>query len=105
MDRAKALKAATTLLEYIGGMDPTWADRIQITKSEFHYDDLQTAGAYIANALEAGAHTIIPRHPFFEPGFTPPNEKHVCPQCHQPFSPAYPGQPLCSNECANKAKR
>ena len=101
MDRNKALKAATILLEYVGSLDPTFAERIQITKDEFHYDDLQTAGAYIADQLEAGRHTVIPRHPFFEPGFTPPPaEGVVCPICKNKFDPAYPGQALCGNICA-----
>ncbi len=100
MDRNKALKAATTLLEYIGGLDPTWAERIQITRSEYHYDDLQTAGSYIANQLEAGAHTVLPRHPFFEPGVEVTSGPHICPQCHNTFDPLYIGQPVCGNACA-----
>ena len=101
MDKAKALRAATTLLEYISSLDPTFAERIQITKDEFHYDDLQTAGAYIANELEAGRHTLVPRHPFFEPGYAPPPKEGVeCPVCHNKYNPEYPGQAMCGNACA-----
>ena len=100
MDKNKALRAASTVLAYISSLDPTWASRIQITKDEFSYDDLQCVGAYVANQLEQGLHTVIPRHPFFEPGFVPPAGPHECLHCHKPFSPEYPGQPLCSNPCA-----
>ena len=102
VDKNKALKAASTVLAYIGSLDPTWAERIQITKDEFHYDDLQCVGCYIANQLEAGLHTVIPRHPFFEPGFEPQSGPHTCLQCKVQFKPDYPGQPLCSNACAIK---
>ena len=100
MDRVKALKAATTLLEYVGSIDPTWASRIKVTKDEFRYDDLQVAGAYIAQVLEAGAHTVIPRNSFFDPGALSPDTTPVCPYCHKEYVPAYPGQPFDSNECA-----
>jgi hypothetical protein len=100
MDKARANKAAGVVLEYIGTLDPTWAERIQITKDEFQYDDLQCVGAYVANQLDAGLHTVIPRHPFFEPGFVPPQDGHVCPVCKLDFKPLYPGQPVCSNQCA-----
>lgn len=100
MDKARALKAAGIVLAYLGDLDPTWAERIQITKSEFNYDDLQCVGAYCANQLESGMHTVIPRHPFFEPGFVPPEDGHVCPACGHDWKPAYPGQPVCSNACA-----
>jgi len=100
MDKAKAEKAATVVLAYIGQLDPTWAERIQITKSEFRYDDLQCLGAYVANQLEAGLHTVIPRHQFFEPGFEPKPEGHICPVCEQSWTPEYAGQPVCSNKCA-----
>lgn len=100
MDKSKAERAASTVLAYIGDLDPTWAERIQITKSEFHYDDLQCLGAYVANQLEQGLHTVIPRHPFFEPGFEPVSADHACPVCGQSFKPEYPTQPVCSNLCA-----
>ena len=100
MDKAQVLKAASVVLAYMGSLDPTWAERIKITKDEFGYDDLQTCGAYIANQLEQGLHTVIPRHPFFEPGFIPPSDKHICPVCEKPFQQSYPGQPICGNICA-----
>ena len=100
MDRVKALKAATTLLEYVGSIDPTWASRIKVTKDEFRYDDLQVAGAYIAQVLEAGAHTVIPRNSFFDPGALPLGESPVCPRCHETYVPEYAGKPFCSNVCA-----
>ena len=104
MDRAKALKAATTLLEYVGSIDPTRASRIKVTKDEFRYDDLQVAGAYIAQVLEAGAHTVIPRNSFFDPGALPLGESPVCPQCKKTYAPDYAGQPFCGNLCAIAAR-
>lgn len=100
INKAQANRAAATVLAYLGKLDSQWAERIQITKDEFHYDDLQTLGCYVANQLEQGLHTVIPRHPFFEPGFVEPSEGTECPVCHDIYKPAYNGQPVCSNRCA-----
>lgn len=100
--REHYLKLADELLAYIGSIDPTWAERIEITRSEYSLDSLQVLGAYVGSVLDAGQHTVVPRHPFFEPDFTPVDTtgNTTCPVCGQPFKPAYATQPVCSNACA-----
>lgn len=94
-------KLATELLEYIGGLEPLWAERIEVTKSEYSLDSLQCIGAYVGSVLDGGLHTVIPRHGFFEPGFIPAEPGGTtCPVCQQTWTPAYGGQPVCSNKCA-----
>jgi hypothetical protein len=93
---------AHELLKYIGQLDPTWENRIEITKTERGLDDLQCLGAYVVKVLEAGEHMIVAEHPFFTKDFGSAYEPRPCPQCKRSYMPDYPGQPICSNECARK---
>lgn len=91
---------AGQLLRYFSTLDPSWEARIQITKEERNFDDLQCLGAYVARILEQGEHLSIPNHPFFDAEFVSGMDRKPCDWCGNEFQPDYPGKRLCSNNCA-----
>jgi hypothetical protein len=100
-DKRKRLNVlAGEVLRYIASNDPSWDARIQITKEERNFDDLQTIAAYVAYVLEQGAHLVVPNHPFFDTAFVSGYDPRPCDWCGKPFNPDYPGKSLCSNNCA-----
>jgi len=65
--REALLRYSTLVLEYVGNLDPDWKNRIQITREERGYDDLQVLGSYVAGVLQFGNHLVFIDHPAFLP--------------------------------------
>jgi hypothetical protein len=105
-DLKELRKFAGKFLRWLGTLDPTWATRIEILRTDKKLDSLQTLGSLAARTLERAEHTVLANHPFFEPGVVAMVDP-VCPACGEKFAPKYPGQrghlnPDCSNKL-NKA--
>jgi len=102
-DRPKLNAMAEELLEFYSELDPIWKIRIGIVRADNNFDALQTLGSLTGKVLDAAEHTVVPGHPFFEAGFVPMGSNVNCPECNEPYTPEYPGQPLCGKfECAKK---
>lgn len=94
---------AATFLNSMRGMDPTWDAKIQALIEEMHLNETQALGSLCAFALDTDQYLIVPDHPFFHGDNIPAKgTKLVCPICDHEFERQYPGQPVCSNECAEK---
>lgn len=92
---------ASTFLNSIRGMDPTWATKIEALIEERHLNDTQALGSLCVYALDTDQYLIVPDHPYFTEGnIQPTGSKLVCPVCDHVFERQYPGQPVCSNKCA-----
>lgn len=95
-------KAARFLATYLGSLDETYKDRLEILKSERSFTDLQAIGSIVCYALDHGQHLLVSSHPFFESepvGGT--GEAAIC-ECGKPFKTDYPGMKFCGNICAIK---
>lgn len=97
-------QAAALVLEYLSSLDPQWRIRIQVAQEERHWDKLQTLCQLAAYTLEQNAHLWIPPHPAFEADYHPTGSTALCPVCQKEFISRYPGQPFCSNSCAQVSR-
>lgn len=98
--------AASLLLDWIKGIDPTFAANIDAAMEEHGWNARQCIGAWCAYVLENDLYIQVPTHPFFEPGFTGTGGQQVlCDVCEQPFAVAFPGQKSCGNACAVERAR
>lgn len=98
--RAALNDMAGQLIKYIGSFDPTWEARMEIMRSERAMDELQVIANTVAQVLERAEHMTVPSNPYFEDDFGSAYDERPCKWCEKPFRPEYPGQPLCSNNCA-----
>lgn len=96
---------AQELLDWITSLEPTWGESIRIARSENHWTARQCLGAFVGYVLENELYMAVPLHPAFEPGFQPPDSPGVCDTCHEAFTPTYPGQHYCGNDCARGVTR
>jgi hypothetical protein len=91
--------SATRVLAWLSAIDPTWADRLRVLKEERGFTELQALGSCIAWVCDNEQHMVIPNRDEFLSGATGALP-HPCPVCDHEFTPSYPGQPVCSNDCA-----
>ena len=94
---------AATILEWVGGIDPSWKERLQVMQDERQLTPMQALGACVAYVLENSLQMVVVTNDAFEPNTFRRGDKMVCqnPECGQEFRPAYPLQPYCSNTCAD----
>lgn len=95
---------ARKLLDWLIDLDPAWRERVIALQEERGADPLRTLGILIGNTLESGNHMAIPDLPHLLDDYIPAGQTRPCPQCGQPYTLAYPGQPYCGNECAAIAR-
>lgn len=94
------MESAKLVVPFIASLDPLWSDEIEVMRKERGWDDLQILGALCGYTLEQQAHMWIPQHPFFSDNHIPAGARQVCVVCDKEWIVAYPGQPVCSNACA-----
>lgn len=97
--------AADLLAAHVTSCDPTWGSRLEIMKSERGFSTLQAITTCVAYVLEQSLHMMIVKHDTLEPSPWKRGDKMECPQCHVEYSPGYPGQPYCGNQCAEESRK
>lgn len=95
-DRQLLLDCATEFLTWLGLQDPMYAERIEITKSEYHLDDLQVLGNYVARTLDLGEHMVYSEREFLLPNYAGHLGERECQICHQTFSGGRGTDLICS---------
>jgi hypothetical protein len=95
-------EAARLVLNFMTQMDPTWGDRIKVVEGERGWEPLQIIAALIANTLDREEHMNVQEHPIFQANFISTGSGNLCPVCGKEWTAEYPGQPVCSNECAQR---
>ena len=106
MDTTHSLdQCAQVLLEWVGGLDPVWAERLQIMADERHLDTKQVLGSCVSYVLENALHMVIVKHDAFEPNEYRRGNKMACQQCGVEFIPPYPLAPFCGNSCAETHRK
>lgn len=96
---------AQKMLDYISGLDPAWSERLVALREERHgLSALKTLALLCCYTLESGNHMSIPALPQLMDDFVPAGAERECPYCQTPYRLAYPGQPFCSNLCAEAAR-
>ncbi len=102
-DRSLLLDCASELLTWIGLQDPSFATRIDITKTEYHLDDLQCISQYVAHVLELGEHMCYSEREFLAPGYSGHLGPRECRVCGQEFSAGLPTDEVCDRQdCREK---
>lgn len=96
------LFCAKQMLTQVEMLDPRWKRMIEAARVETRRNDWQLLGSWVARVLENATHLNAPMHPFFEPGAARSVEQR-CKLCTNEFTPDYPGQAYCSNECGSRA--
>jgi len=97
-DRELLLDCASELLSYLSLQDPAYADRIEITKSERGYDNLQCALSYMAGVLDRGDHMYFAEYEFMQPGYVGHLGPRPCSVCGVEFTPARGLDTVCSKQ-------
>jgi hypothetical protein len=101
-NREFLLACATEVLTWIGLQDPMFADRIDITKTEYHLDDLQVLSSYVSRVLDLGEHMYYCERDFMKAGYVGHLGPRACMVCDVEFNPGTPGQEICDNrDCAS----
>lgn len=100
-DRDFLLQCADEVLSWIGLQDPMFADRIDITRTEYHLDSLQILALYCAGILDRGEHMFISEREFMRPDYSGHLGPRECVVCDKPFTPGTATAEMCgSKDCA-----
>ena len=97
-DRDLLLDCATELLDYLALQDPMYGERIQITKDERGYDNLQIALQYMSRVLDLGEHMVFVEREFMNPGYIGHLGPRECSICHVEFTPSRASDTVCSRQ-------
>lgn len=90
---------APRVLAWIGSLDPDWAQRIEIMKSERGFDDKTILASLCAHVLENNLHMTLPAHEAVQGMYWTPDEVR-CPVCDRLYLMKYPDQRTClAPEC------
>ena len=84
-------------------LDTSWDQKIQAMFEERGFKPEQVILLLAARTLEMNEYLSIPTdHEFFNTEHhTPAGTVMTCPECLNPYTLAYPSQPLCGNLCAD----
>lgn len=97
-DREFLLHCASEVLEWVGLQDPMYAERIDITRSEYKLDDLQIVATYCARVLDLGEHMVVPEREFTQPGYFGHLGPRDCTVCDRPFTPVSQADEVCEKQ-------
>jgi hypothetical protein len=92
---------AVDFLKSMRALSPTWDAKITALMEERGLNATQALGSLAAFALDTDQYLVVPDHPYFnDVHMRPTGSKMICPVCDGEFELKYPGQPVCSNQCA-----
>ena len=97
-DRALLLDCASEVLNWIALQDPMFAERIDITRTEYKLDDLQVLCAYVARTLDLGEHMYYCEREFMQPGYAGHLGPRECKYCNAIFSPGRADDQVCPKQ-------
>lgn len=95
---------AEHLVSWIGTLDPMWKERLTIMRAERGFTASQMLGTCAAYVLDESLHMILVPHEALQPNPWRVGEQMRCQGCETLFNPKYPGQPFCSNACAERSR-
>lgn len=97
-DREFLLSCATEVVNWIALQDPMFEERIQITKDEYHLDDLQIVANYMARTLDLGEHMFYCEREFMRPGYSGHLGPRACIVCDKEFAPGLATDEVCHQQ-------
>jgi len=105
-DRELLSECAKEVLDFLALQDPMFQERIQITKDEYHLDDLQVCLLYCARTLDFGEHMWFSERAFMQPGYVGHYGSRDCQICGTEFNGGNPTDLVCSNQsCLDESAR
>ena len=98
------LAAAKLFLSWMSTQEPAYEERIEITKSEYGLDDLQTLANYTARVLDLGEHMVYVERPWtLNPNYWESDVSiGMCASCGEPVDQQ--SSSFCSKQTCQEMK-